>query len=73
MDELILFLERDEVHSIKVIQEKLNFNDFVITLYMCGEILIIQSQDFLPSSAVPRFSLHTYKQRCDVPSISCWY
>lgn len=41
LDELALFLERDKVHSIKGIQEKLNFNNFVITSYMCGEILII--------------------------------
>ena len=56
--ELALFLEKDIVDTIKDIQEKLNFSEFAVTSYMCGEIWIIQSKDFLSSSAVSRFSFH---------------
>jgi hypothetical protein len=61
-DELWAFYEKDKVESIESLQEKLknnDFNDFHIVTFMCGDLFVIQSLDFLKSSAVPRFLLQT--------------
>ena len=57
-DRLALFSERDKVYSLK---SNKKVDEFAITSYVCGEIMIIQSRDFLPSSAVPRSPFHINK------------